>query len=229
MMYKHTKNAIKSAIGKNPLAKARRTRMRKLLKNQDFSFLVPNCLGGILLHDLGLRFLTPTVNLMMNQKDFLRFVLQLDCYLAARLQFLPRPEGDCPRAVLVPENGSPITIYFTHYPTEEEAERKWYERAKRINRDNLFVFLEERDGIGREDLEKLAGLPVRGIVAFTCNQYPDLPYCVYLEKYHRDGEVGNILRKSYLDDSREYEHFFDFVKWFNEADGGKHDVSAFVR
>lgn len=228
-MDKKTKNTIKKMIGNNPVAKSRRKQMQSRLKNREFSFLVPNCLGGILLHDLGLRFLSPTVNLMMNQKDFLSFVLHLDDYLSEELCFLPRPDGDCPRAILSPDQQSSITIYFTHYATEDEAKQKWYERSLRINRENLFVLLEERDGIGRADLEKLSELHARGVMAFTCNEYPDLPYCVYLEKYHWDGEVGNILKKCYLDDSREYERYFDFVKWFNEANGGNYDVSAFMK
>ena len=75
----------------------------------------------------------------------------------------------------------------------------------------------------------LEDVKAKGIVVFTCNQYPDLPYCVYLEKYHADGEVGNILRKNLIDDSREYEQFFDFVGWFNEADRKDYDVSCFQR
>lgn len=223
------KDKIKRTISNNPIANARRERMRSSLVNRGFSFLVPNCLGGILLHDLGLRFLSPTVNLMMKQDDFFRFVMDLDDYLAARLVFQEQPEGECPCAVLSPDGHIPITIEFTHYNTEQEAEQKWVERSQRINRDNLFILIEERDGVGREEFELLGTLSVRGIVAFTCNQYADLPYCVYLPKYHDDGEVGNILRKQYLDDSREYEHFFDFVKWFNEADGGPYDVQPFQK
>lgn len=59
---------------KNPLAIARRNKMQRELKNKEVSFLCPNCIGGILFHDLGLRFLSPTVNLMMTQTDFVKFV-----------------------------------------------------------------------------------------------------------------------------------------------------------
>ena len=92
----------------------------------------------------------------------------------------------------------------------------------------MFVFIEERDGIDYEGFKKLSQMDVRGIVAFTCNPYTDLPYCVYLDKYHAKGEIGDILAKSYLDDSREYELFFDFVKWFNEANGKDYDVHPFI-
>ncbi len=224
-----TKDWLKAKISNNPIAVTRRESMRQHLENKDFSFLVPNCLGGILLHDLGLRFLSPTVNLMMRQDDFLCFVLNLDEYLAEKLSFLDHSEEDCPRALLSPAGLRQITIHFTHYKTEDEAAQKWYERAQRINRENLFVLLEERDGVSREELQIFGSLKARGIVAFTCNDYPDLPYCVYLPKYHAEGEVGNILKKQFLDDSREYERYFDFVKWFNEAKGGDYDVQLFKK
>jgi len=55
-----------------------------------------------------------------------------------------------------------------------------------------------------------------------------MPYAVYLPQYHNDGEVGNILARKYFDDSRAYKKYFDFVKWFNEADGGNYNVEKYV-
>ena len=223
------KNKIKKVLYDNPIAKIRRKKMRSCLKNTDFSLLTPNCMAGILLHDLGLNFLTPTINLMMTQTDFLKFVIHLDEYLAGQLSFFDSPEETCPCAYLRQDGLPEIKIVFTHYKSEEQAKKKWHERKKRIKRDNLFVFIEERDGLTRNELESLADLPVRGVVAFTCNEYSELPYCVYIQKYHDAGEVGNILKKKLIDGSREYENYFDFVKWFNEADGGNFDVRRFVK
>lgn len=222
------KNKEKRIIGNNPFAVGRRTKMRKRLYNRDFTLLTPNCMGGILLHDLGLKFLTPTINLMFTQTDFLQFVLHLEEYINGELSFYDDPQETCPCAHLQFEDCPILTIYFTHYSTEDEARRKWEERVKRINRQNLFVVLEERDEISNSDLKKLAGISARGVMVFTCNNYPDLPYCVFLKKYHSSGEVGNILRKNLIDDSREYERYFDFVRWFNEANGRGYDVSDYI-
>ena len=75
----------------------------------------------------------------------------------------------------------------------------------------------------------LQGIQARGLVVFTANSYPDIPYALQIPKYASEGEVGNILTRSYLDGSREYEKYFDFVKWFNEADGIPHAVSKFSK
>lgn len=199
-------------------------RMRKQIMNKNVSFLVPNCIGGILFHDLGLKFQSPTVNLMMTQPDFKKFILNLENYLAKEFEFIDSGNMECPRAKL-----GDITVYFTHYRTQEDAESKWKERTKRINRDNIFVFLEERDGLSREDILELGTLNVRGLVIFTANEYPDIPYTVYVSKYHAVGEIGNILRKSFIDNRREYEKYFDFIKWFNESEGSPYDVTKYKR
>lgn len=219
-----TKETVKRLLSeKNPIAIRRRNKMRKALINTTPTFLCPNCIGGILFHDLGLQFRSPTVNLMMFQTDFAKFSLSLDRYLAQELTFFKHPEHDFPCARL-----GDITLHFTHYHTEEEAAQKWEERSARIDRDNLFVFLEERDGLTREDILQLGSIHARGLVVFTANSYPDIPYTLQIPKYALDGEVGDILAKSYVDDSREYEKYFDFVKWFNEANG-EFDISRFVK
>lgn len=123
-----------------------------------------------------------------------------------------------------------ITLHFTHYHTEEEAAIKWEERSARIDRNNLFIFLEERDGLTREEMIQLGSVHAKGLVIFTANAYPDIPYALQIPKYASDGEVGNVLAISYWNDSREYEKYFDFVKWFNEA--GREldfDISPYIK
>ncbi len=93
----------------------------------------------------------------------------------------------------------------------------------------MFVFCEERDGISRKEIMALSKLKVRGVVVFTANDYTDIPYTLYIPKYKKAGEVGNILTRNYWDDSREYEHFFDFVKWFNEANGYDYDITPYKK
>lgn len=208
----------------NPLAKFRKSRMRKQLHNKNITFLCPNCIGGILFHDLGLRFMSPTVNLMMTQTDFVKFVLNMEYYLNEKFVFYTDPQYSCPCAHL-----DDIDIHFTHYHTEQEAENKWQDRVKRIQKENIFIFLEERDGLTKEEILKLSTLKVKGIVVFTANEYEDIPYAVFIKKYQRQGEIGNILKRSLIDDAREYERYFDFPKWFNDANGSNYDISTFVR
>lgn len=220
---------ISKVISKvNFLAILRKQKIRKSLKNKDITLLCPNCIGGILFHDLGLKFMSPTVNLMLTQTDFAKYALNMDLYNNGIFKFFDHPEYSCPCAYLSADGLDDITVHFTHYSDAESASSKWNERKKRINKNNLFVFLEERDDITFEEIKALSNINAKGLVVFTAHDY-DLPYTVFIDKYKNDGEVGNILKKNHLTESREYEKYFDFVKWFNEADGGSYDVSKFVR
>lgn len=215
---------IKKVINEyNPFVILHRKRMRKALNNDNITFFCPNCIGGILFHDLGLRFCSPTVNLMMTQTDFVKFILNFDYYINKDFEFFNHEEYTCPCAKL-----DDITVHFTHYHSPEDAVHKWKERVKRINKDNTFIFLTERDGITEESIRELSKLKARGIVVFTAKKYPDIKYSVYIDKYAESGEIGNILEKSLLNGKREYEKYFDFIKWFNEADGGDYDVTPYI-
>jgi len=218
------KRLIKNINGKyNPLGIWKRTKMRKMLINKDITFLCPNCIGGILFHDLGLQFQSPTVNLMMYQTDFAKFLLNLRHYLAQEfVPILDPVKENVPCAKL-----DDIVVYFTHYSSVEEGISKWKKRMQRMNFENMFVFLEERDGIDYETIKQLGSLDIKGLVIFTAHNYPELPYCLYIPEYEKDGEVGNILEINQITQQRKYEQLFDFVKWFNEAHGMPYDVKTF--
>ncbi len=213
---------MKKVVYNNPMAIIYRNKRKKALTNDTFSFLCPNCIGGHMYHDLGLQFKSPTINLMMYQTDFVKFVLDLDGYLAKKLEFFVHKDYDFPCAKL-----GDITVHFTHYKTCEEAEYKWIERSKRLDKDNLFIFASERDGLTKEEIKSLSSVKARGVVVFTAHKYEDIPYTVYIPEYAEEGEVGNILVEKGLSRKRKYENYFDFVKWFNEANGNDYDVSPF--
>ncbi len=218
------KNELKSFLNNNnPFSKAHKNSMRKALTNTEPTFLCPNCIGGVLFHDLGIQFRSPTVNLMMLQRDFAKFVLNYDYYISLDPVFFKHDEYTCPCA-----HFDDITVHFTHYKDGSEALNAWRRRSERMNRDNLFVFLEERDGLTKEDMLSLKDIKAKGLVIFTAESYPDIPYTVQIPKYKNDGEVGNILRKSFFDEHREYEEYFDFVKWFNCSDGN-FDAAPYIK
>ncbi len=208
----------------NPISKKRRNTMRKSLKNKDITLFCPNCIGGLLFHDLGLKFCSPTVNLMMLQTDFVKFMLDRERYLNTEFEFFNHKNLDCPCAKL-----DDITVHFTHYKTPDEAKSKWDDRAKRINPDNTFILMIERDGITKEDIASLANLNVRGIVVFTAHDYADIPYAFYVPDCVCDNQVDSMLKRSFLSGQRDYDKYFDFVKWFNEANGKDYDISPYVK
>lgn len=58
---------------------------RVKLFNQTPCIIASNCNGGIIYHDLGLKFLSPTINLFFYPQDYLKFIMNLDHYVKAQL------------------------------------------------------------------------------------------------------------------------------------------------
>lgn len=183
--------------------------MRRKLKNKDFTILSCNCAAGIIYHRYNLPFLSPTINLWIEQNDFLKFVSDLDHYLCQELHFIETDAG-----YPVAECGD-IKIWFNHYATEEEARQKWESRKKRINRNNLFLMMSERDGIGREEILKFGQIPCKNRVIFTSHRYEDIPYACYLPPYEGEEQVGYYLEKNPITDKTVMEEYFDLTKWLN--------------
>lgn len=188
---------------------------RMRLKNDNFTILTDTCIAGVMYHKLGKQFLSPTINLWLHDVEFYRFVNNMDYYLDQPLQFIERTDGT-PTALC-----GDVRIFFNHYKTEEEAEKKWNERKKRINRDNLFIITSDRpledQSVSYKDIAGLRNIPCRGKVVFSTRKYDDLDYIVPLPKAH-DGDWVNI----YMLDKNKYgrwrwENAWDWVGWLNDG------------
>ena len=213
----------------NPLNNRRQKKLHDEVKNTSPSLIAGNCLGGMLLHDLGLRFNSPTVNIHFYQRELVKFVLDLDRYLNESLEFYDDPDSEWPvNALLGGKDG--IRLGFAHITLPKEGLRNWSKRKERFNYDNIFVIAEEKEGMTKQDILSLGELKVKGIVVFTAHEYPEIPYtfCVP-SKYVENGEVGNIMKFKHIDGSHIYDDFIDWPKWFNEADGGDYDITPFIK
>ena len=127
------------------------------------------CVGGIMYHDLGLEFQSPTVNLYIRAVDFVKFCNNIKYYLNFPLIELPwNSEIGYPVATL---NGE-ITVYFKHYRTFDEANDAWERRKKRINWDHICFIMVDRDII--PPVSKTGGAKFCG--EKTIKGFNDLPY-----------------------------------------------------
>ena len=73
-------------LGKLFREKVRNKIERKKIKNSDFTILSNNCIGGIMAHDLGKRFLSPTINLYIKPTDFVKMMENLEYYLSLEIE-----------------------------------------------------------------------------------------------------------------------------------------------
>ena len=159
-------------------------RNRKRLTNKNFSLIASNCNGAFILHDLGIRFNSPFVNLYMLPKDFLKMLHDLKRYMSVEL-------------VEVKENGisfpigelEDIRIYFMHYSTFDEAKFKWNQRRERINYDNLFILFNDKDNCSENDLRAFDSLPYKNKTVFTHLPHHDICSSVYISGFENETEV----------------------------------------
>lgn len=159
-------------------------RRQKKLKNKTPSILSSNCNGAIMLYDLGCRYNSPTVNLYFNTADFLRLLSNPAVYLRAELT---EQKMTCPFPV---GKLNDIFVYFMHYESFAQAKQKWEERATRVDPDNLFVMMTDRNGCTYEDLQAFDALPYAHKVVFTHKPYPEIKSAFYIPGFEDAGEVG---------------------------------------
>ena len=86
------------------------------LKNRDFSLVASNCNGSLILHDLGLRFNSPFVNLWIKPKDYIKMLSNFEWYMNQELKFVKEDGIDYPIGII-----NEVRIYFQHYDSEDEA------------------------------------------------------------------------------------------------------------
>lgn len=117
------------------------------LVNREVTIISNNCIAGVIYHDCGLRFLSPTVNLWFPTEDFFTYAANLLEYSpqqGAELREIFEEGISYPLGLLTPKSGDlpAIKLYFQHYPSFELAKEKWEQRSKRINLENICMIFE---------------------------------------------------------------------------------------
>lgn len=184
---------------------------RARLKNKDITILCNNCLGGVVYHCLGLQFLSPTVNLMVDSTaDFIKMVKNFDYYLRQPIveivdDSIPYPSGMC----------GDIKLHFNHYHSFDDAVAKWESRKKRINWDNVYLisndYISDTEFVSREDILEFGKLKCKNLIMFTCVKHDDIPYTYYigLEK------LKKMMFTNKLIGLRDFERYWDYVSFLN--------------
>lgn len=192
-------------------------RCRERLKNKEFSIISHNCIGGILYHRYKMRFNSPTINLFIEARDFVLFCENLKEYVTNGRLFFVETDRKYPVADLKCDGLKDIRIFFMHYASREEAESKWYERANRVDYNNLFLICSDK-GLTYGDIERYDKIACTNKVIFTAKRYPEIKCHFFLEKYKNDSCVGKYVNDINPKTGVRYiEKVFDFVSFFNNS------------
>ena len=151
------------------------------------SIISQNCIGGCMYHDLGMPFLSPTINCFMSFEDFVKFCEGLNFYLSCELNE-SKIRGDYPIGIL-----HDIIIHFMHYKSFEEARFKWESRKERIDFNNIRIIATDRDGCNLDLVNRFLKLPYKKILfSHTISNNPDI---VYIKGYENEKQVGTLIEK----------------------------------
>lgn len=127
-----------------------------------------NCTGGVILHELGFRFDTSTINTWIPDSDFLRFAENISFYRKQKLCIV-QSDND-----YVVGRLHDVYVHFMHETDAERAVKDWCRRVSRIDENNLYcVFVAGRE-TSHEAIKKAAQLPLKHICALTEMSCPDI-------------------------------------------------------
>ena len=184
---------------------------RNRLKNKNITILCNNCLGGVVYHCLGLQFLSPTVNLMVDSTaDFIKFCKNINYYLQQPIVELkddskPYPLGMC----------GDIKLHFNHYHSFEDAVAKWESRKKRINWDNIYLiandYISDTEFVSREEILEFGKLKCKNLIMFTSVRHDDIPYTYYLGL----NKLKRMMFTNKFTGLRDFEKYWDYVSFLN--------------
>ena len=201
---------IRSAINKIQRIFINR-RLKSRLQNHGMTVISANCVGAFILHDLNEPFNSPFVNLYLSPNDFVRYLQNIEFYQQQSLTFI-QSEKPYPVAKL-----ADLKVHFMHYRNSQEAEQKWLARSARMNLDNLFIMMTDKDdaqGIAYEDLAAFDQLPFKNKVVFTRKPYPEFKSAFYIKGFEKQNQVGDLFTFSGWNGVKYYDQF-DYVAWFN--------------
>jgi uncharacterized protein (DUF1919 family) len=208
---------------KRVLEKERQHHFRKAriaVSGSNVSIFCNCCIAGCMYHDLGLEFLSPTINLFFGSGDYYQLVSHLKEYLACPLSELhgfsePNPVGkiDGSRFGL-----KDLEVHFAHYTSFAEAKECWERRSKRVNYQKIFLLIE---CIHEDDLallEKYVALPYKKAILTKEISQPEKG--IYSLKYYTKNSWHKPVTRYISAFGRKGYDEFNFVDLIFRADFG---------
>lgn len=183
---------------------------RKRLKNRKPTIIASNCNGEFIYYDMGLKFLSPTINLSFEMNEYVKMLENLKWYMSQPVLPYQDERFDFPTGKI-----GDIEIRFNHYSSFEEGVKKWEERKKRIDWDNLFVLAIDGDNCTYETMKKFDALPYQNKVIFTHKYYPEIKSSYYITGFEQETGIGVLIAMKRQFFVRRYLDDFDYIAFLN--------------
>ena len=184
-----------------PMRSARIARRYRALGGGPATILANNCAAGRMLHDLGLRLDTPTVNLWMTFSGFLDLVEGMPESFEGNLEEVCGSGERNPVANLR-FGGRSVRLHFLHEATFERAKADWERRRGRVDPARLFLVATDNSDAKPDELDRFLRLP-----------WPKKMFVKDAWKAERLGEAGVLVRG----DFHEGFNVHDFPGWLGQT------------
>ena len=189
---------------------------KKILKNQGFTIIASDCIGGVLYHDLGMEFFSPTINMFFSASDYIKFLSDMPGYIEAEMEDITQTKDEWPVARL-----KDITLQLVHYKSVQEAQDAWSRRAKRINYDNMYIVFSDRNGFSEDDIKAFTKMNYKNMVCFVSKKDLADRYnkCFFIDKKdpNNDSQVYPLMGFSPKWSYKRIIDKFDYTEWFNSG------------
>lgn len=164
---------IKQGINKKIMQPLVMFNRRRHFSGRGPTIISVNCIGGGIYHDFGWQFSSPTINLFILPRDYIKFVSRIKDYISLPLEFSRLGYSGKEYPICSIGDGKTIDrveIHFLHYRDYDECLEKWTERCKRIQWDNILLIFTDQNGCSLDDIYSFFQLP-----------YPKLLFCGKLD------------------------------------------------
>ena len=213
------------SLFRNIRFRKRQSYYQRKVKSVDstISLISSNCWAGFLYHDMGLPFLTPTINLTFDPNDYLYFCQHLAEIKHAVLREDKTNEFNYIVGTLTfPDSQKKIKIHFVHYSSFNEASDAFYRRVKRINFKN-YICLFNVFNLTKNLANGFRQIPAKKICVFVnsedgcdaTSQNNCLFFCLNSKIPHNKDMLSfkhALGRKMYIDDIDFDFHSYIFSK-----------------
>lgn len=168
------------------------------------SVISSDCSGGVLCHDYGLPLDSPTVNLIIEDDNFISFCRNLPKYLQEELI-----DGGFDK-----NNGYPIAycgdiiIKGIHYHTFNDLLLTWNRRRQRVHYDNLVYIMTERQIINPDSFDSFMRLDGKKLFLSSESFAAEHDRAVGLKEFDRMFMFDGYSGHRYMDKE------FNFAKWY---------------
>ena len=186
---------------------------RKALQNKNFSIIGSDCTAGCVCKDLRIKMNSPTRNFYFEANDYIKFCQNLPYYLSLSLSDDSEPS----QTEYLTAMCGDIRLFLVHYDSVQQAKEEWERRKGRVNLNNLFFLMNDRNNCSEETIKAFDELPYPNKICFTHQKYPQYKSAYYIPGSEDSEYLESLMTYIHPWWIKRYYDYFDFVSWLNHG------------